>query len=107
MANSSLMLCKLTHLGMGCSASSDKQSLRNGPLQETHQQKKNTVFVTGIFASSVICLIWQNVVRKKQRVQTNYNTLSRKPLGTGVPYHLEGHVQYSDPSATTGGAQFA
>lgn len=43
------------------------------------------VFITGTFASSIICLIWQNMVRTKQKVQTNHDMLTRKPAGYEGP----------------------
>lgn len=69
------------------------------------------VFVTDIFASSIICLIRQNMVRMKQKVQTNHDMLTRKPAGYEGPTPPGRTLDFiamqdSDLSTATSGAQF-
>lgn len=71
---------------------------------------KNMEFVTGIFTSSIICLIWQNMVQMKQKVQANRNMLTGKPAGYEglmLPGRTLGFVTMhgSDLSATTTGSR--
>lgn len=61
------------------------------------------MFVTGIFSSSVICLIWQNVFRMKQEVQTNRAVLTKKPAGC-EDWRREGCVETSQPLPGSEGA---
>lgn len=69
---------KLT--GLECSASAGQQTPRNECLQEIIHRKTWDLLLV-FFSSSIICLIWQNMFRMKQEVQTNRATLTKNPAG--------------------------